>query len=102
MSDPNKDVRDDHEALALHDSVDDDDVRDMVRSALRAPPQARPNVLGGVQRKLRKRSQGKFYADGWSTSGSPKTTYFVTSLVMLVIVIALYFALAPTGWGTPW
>ena len=62
------------------------------------PPES---VLPGVQKKLRQRSKGKFYADGWSTGSSPRSTYFVTSLVMLVILAAIYFALVPGGWGTP-
>lgn len=84
--------------------LDDDDVRALLKRAMRVetdvavPP---PVVLAGVQRKIRQRSRGKFYADGWSTSGSPKATYFVTSMVMLVIVVVLYFALVPGNWGTP-
>ncbi|WP_394844270.1 hypothetical protein LZC95_45360 [Pendulispora brunnea] len=53
-------------------------------------------VLRGVQRKLRERSRGKFYGDGWSTSPL-RTSYGLVALVMLVILAAAYFALSPTG-----
>lgn len=82
--------------------LDDDEVRSLLRQAMRVeraePPES---VLPAVQKKIRQRSRGKFYADGWSTASSPKSTYFVTSLVMLVILVAIYFALVPGGWGTP-
>jgi hypothetical protein len=83
--------------------MDDDDVRALLKQAMRvdeakAPP---PDVLRGVQRKIRQRSRGKFYADGWSTAPSPKSTYFVTAAVMLALLVALYFFLVPSGWGTP-
>lgn len=82
-------------------SLDDDDVKALLKSALRVEQPPKSDVLRGVQRKLRQRSKGKFYSDGWSTSSSPKTTYFVTSLVMLMVVVALYLALVPGGFGRP-
>jgi hypothetical protein len=33
-------------------------------------PKADAELLASVQRKLRKRSKGKFYGDGWSTSAT--------------------------------
>lgn len=53
-------------------------------------------LLQGVQRKLRKRSKGKFYGDGWSTSQS-KLNYALIAAVMLVTIVAVYLALGPTG-----
>lgn len=55
-----------------------------------------PDLLRGVQRKIRQRSKGKFYGDGWSTSQS-KINYLLVALVMLVLVGIVYFALGPTG-----
>lgn len=55
-----------------------------------------PDVLGGVQRKIRQRSGGRFYADGWSTSRhAPTSVYLLTSLFMLAICIATYVVLRP-------
>ena len=78
------------------DSVDGDDgVRRLLRTAMdQEPPQV--DVLAGVQKRLRERSGGKFYADRWATSRQPPVaTYLVTSLLMLVIIGAIYVVLAP-------
>jgi len=53
------------------------------------------DLLPGVQRRIRERSRGRFYADGWSRRGSPTSTYVVTSLLMLVILTLVYFVLVP-------
>jgi hypothetical protein len=76
--------------------VDDVDLKDALRGALRPPAGAvAPNLLKGVQRKLRVRSRGKFYGDGWSTAESPKTTYLITAIIMLVLIAVLFVALVP-------
>jgi hypothetical protein len=53
-------------------------------------------LLRAVQKKLRQRSKGKFYADGWSTSQS-KINYALVAVIMLVTIIAVYLALGPMG-----
>jgi hypothetical protein len=55
-------------------------------------------LLRSVQRKLRKRSRGKFYGDGWSTSQS-RLNYALIATVMLVTIVAVYLALGPTGFS---
>ena len=55
-----------------------------------------PNILRGVQRKIRQRSRGKFFADGWSTSQS-RVSYALVAAIMLVIIAVAYFALGPVG-----
>jgi hypothetical protein len=55
-------------------------------------------LLASVQRKLRKRSRGKFYGDGWSTAQT-RLNYTLIALVMLVTVVAVYLALGPTGFS---
>jgi len=103
MSDPDKDPKGPPAPDDPEPGLDDDDVRALLKSAMgheerQAPP---PDVLRGVQKKIRQRSRGKFYADGWSTTGTPRSTYFVTAAVMLALLIMLYFFLVPQGWGTP-
>ncbi len=74
-----------------------------LRSALKGGPEeeAPPDVLAGFQRKLRERSRGKFYADGWSTSRHPPiNTYLITSLLMLAVMGVIYALLAPLS-GEP-
>jgi hypothetical protein len=51
------------------------------------------DLLRGVQRRIRQRSRGKFFADGWSTSDS-RYSYAIVALAMLVVVGVAYFALA--------
>jgi hypothetical protein len=53
-------------------------------------------LLVAVQRKLRQRSKGKFYADGWSTSQS-RVNYALVAGVMLVVIVAVYLAMGPMG-----
>jgi hypothetical protein len=78
---------------------DADPSADVLRALLRKappPPPPRADVLRGVQERLRVRSRGKFYADGWSTRDEePRSTYLVTALFMLVVAVALYLALSP-------
>jgi hypothetical protein len=78
--------------------LDEIDVRDLLRSALEPPPpkpKQETQLLKGVQRRLRVRSKGKFYADGWSTSRSPRSTYLVTSIFMLVLIAFVFLVLIP-------
>lgn len=80
------------------DSIDPEEeekMRKLLRGALGGPSAAvaadEGHVLSGVQRRIRERSGGKFYDEGWSTSKqSPTYTYLYTSLVMLVIVGVVY------------
>ena len=78
------------------EDLDDVDLRELMRQALDRPPQGGPpNILGGVQRKLRTRSRGKFYGDGWSTAKAPRSTYLMTSLIMLALVAFIFLVLIP-------
>jgi hypothetical protein len=82
-------------------AIDDVDMRDLLRSALAPPPgSVAPKLLQGVQRKLRTRSRGKFYGDGWSTADSPRSTYLITAVLMLAILALVYAVLIPWGGGT--
>jgi hypothetical protein len=80
--------------------LDEADMRDLLRSALAPPPgSVAPPILPGVQKKLRHRSRGKFYGDGWSTAKAPRQTYLVTSVVMLVLIGFVFLVLIPWGSG---
>ena len=61
-----------------------------------AEPPAPKEFLRGVQRRIRTRSRGKFYADGWSTSSS-RVSYMLVAAAMLLIIAVAYFALGPMG-----
>jgi hypothetical protein len=85
------------------DETENEELGAELRSALKggSNEEAAPDVLGGFQRKLRERSRGKFYADGWSTSRhAPINTYLITSLMMLAVLGVIYALLAPLS-GEP-
>jgi hypothetical protein len=87
----------------MTEAEDNEELGAELRSALKrgASVEAPPDVLGGFQRKLRERSRGKFYADGWSTSRHPPiNTYLITSLMMLAVLGIVYALLAPLS-GEP-
>lgn len=77
--------------------AEDEELGADLRSALKGGRvEAAPDVLSGFQRKMRERSRGKFYADGWSTSRHPPiNTYLITSLLMLAVLGIIYALLAP-------
>lgn len=77
---------------------DDPALRSLLKRSLDdgAPPPADRLLLEGVQRKLRERSRGKFYGDGWSTTQT-RTSYTLVAVAMLVVVAVVYLALGPTG-----
>ncbi len=75
------------------DSAAEEKMRDLLRGALGREPAPPPesDMLRGVQKRLRQRSRGKFYADEWSTAKQPPIgTYLVTSAIMLAIVVITY------------
>jgi hypothetical protein len=83
------------------DAVELARMQQLLRGALDDKPAPSPDVLRGVQRKLRERSGGKFYADGWSTTRhAPISTYLVTSLLMLAFMVFIYFVIHPLA-GAP-
>ncbi|CAN5250035.1 hypothetical protein BH09MYX1_BH09MYX1_12710 [soil metagenome] len=73
-------------------------MRALLKRSLAVEPEKLPEkpMLAEVQRKIRQRSKGKFYGDGWSTTGT-KVNYAFVAVVMLLIVGLAYFALGPVG-----
>jgi hypothetical protein len=84
------------------DAKDDEAVRALLKRTLGAgmsggpKDEPSPDLLRGVQRKIRQRSKGKFYGDGWSTAQS-RVSYVLIALVMLVLAVVVYFVLGPLG-----
>jgi hypothetical protein len=73
-------------------------IRSMLKRALgsEAAPVPPPDLLAGVQRRIRVRSRGRFFADGWST-GQMRISYGLAGLVTVALAILAYLALLPTG-----
>lgn len=80
--------------------LDEVDVRELLRGALQPPETPPRDLLRGVQRRIRTRSRGKFYADGWSTTRSPRSLYLTTSILMLVMIAFVFLVLIPWGGGS--
>ncbi len=103
-----KDAKDDEEKdVADRDSLDDDAMKKLLKRSLggdepglaggpSAAGDAPVSMLPAVQKKLRERSKGKFYSDGWSTSQS-KVSYILVAVVMLLVIAICYFAMGPVG-----
>jgi hypothetical protein len=77
-------------------SLDEVDVKNLLRAALKPPKEGAAEIKKGVQKKIREASGGRFFADGWSTAEAPRETYLITAVLMLVIVIAAFLLLGPT------
>ena len=69
---------------------------DRLRALLRHASDDAPELLGGVQRRIRERSRGRFYADGWSRSRIATSTYVVTSLLVLALFVFAYWVMSPS------
>ena len=84
------------------DSTDDDPLRALLKRSVQVDPRsaAPVDLLPGVQRRIRRRSKGKFFADGWST-GASRVSYALVAALMLLIVALAYFALGPIGVSAP-
>jgi hypothetical protein len=89
-------MSDEAEDELISDEALEEQERAMAGMLRARTPEPDPQLLAGVQRKLRERSRGKFYGDGWSTSQA-KMSYGLIALVMLMIVVVAYFVLGPTG-----
>jgi hypothetical protein len=78
------------------DDREEAQVRDLLKRALSNESLGRdaPDLLAGVQRRIRRRSRGKFFGDGWST-GQARIGYVLVALVTLLLVLVAYYALGP-------
>jgi len=71
----------------------------LLKRSLTEPASASsPSILRGVQRRIRKRSRGRFFADGWSTREG-RVNHLLIAAAMLLILVVAYFALGPVGVG---
>jgi hypothetical protein len=83
------------------DRLDDDQpegkaVRALVKRALGTSSSVdAPDLLPGIQRRLRRRSRGRFFATiGWSTAQT-RMSYVLVGLLTLLVVALAYLVLGP-------
>ncbi len=67
-------------------------VSDLLKRSLSVDAREAPDLLVGVQRIIRKRSRGKFFGDGWSTTQT-RTSYLLVGLITLLLVAVAYYTL---------
>jgi hypothetical protein len=87
MSDRPEPTEDERDAGAL---------RDLLKRSLAEDEQNAPDLLVGVQRRIRNRSRGKFFADGWSTTQT-RVSYTLVGFITLLLVLLSYYLLSPMG-----
>ena len=71
-------------------------IRALVKRTLADPPVAAPNLLPGVQRRLRRHDRGKLFARGWSSTQT-RVSYALLGLFTLLIAFLAYLVLVPSG-----
>jgi hypothetical protein len=76
------------------DERDANAVRELLKRSLAADEESGPDLLAGVQRRIRIRSRGKFFADGWSTTHS-RTSYALIGITTLLLVMLAWYMLSP-------
>ncbi len=93
--DPNEPTEQTEPAEAA-DEPESQAMRDLLKRSLSrdAMGVGTPDLLPGIQKRLRRRSSGKFFGDGWSTSQA-RTSYVLVALVTLLLVALVFFALGP-------
>ena len=89
MTDPN-----DKNASSGEEETESVRVRALVKRALGRGTLETPDILRGVQRRIRHRSRGKFFADGWSTMQT-RLGYLLVAAITLLLVALAYCALGP-------
>jgi hypothetical protein len=95
MTDP-PDPKDPGQQTPGDDAPESQVLRDLVKRSLsgEALHTEAPDLLAGVQKRIRRRSRGKFFGDGWSTSHA-RISYLLVALVTLLLVALALFALGP-------
>ncbi len=102
MTDPDKPIESPEEEVDEGPPSGEDPMAALVKRSLATPTAPStalgptPSILRGVQRRIRKRSRGKFFADGWSTTDARVSHALIAGAMLLILVVA-YFALGPVG-----
>ena len=81
-------------------TAEDEAMRRLLKRALPGPTHEPPpqEFLREVQTKIRTRSRGKFFADGWSTS-TRRLGYGAVAMVMLLVLLLAFVLTTPRSFG---
>ncbi|HEY5147940.1 MAG TPA: hypothetical protein VII82_14295 [Polyangiaceae bacterium] len=71
-------------------------MRALLKRSLSRDGENAPDLLAGVQRRIRARSRGKFFADGWSTTQA-RVNYALIGILTLLLAVLAYYMLSPMG-----
>jgi hypothetical protein len=71
-------------------------MRALLKRSLARDGENAPDLLAGVQRRIRARSRGKFFADGWSTTQA-RVNYALIGISTLLLAVLAYYMLGPMG-----
>jgi|HubBroStandDraft_6_1064221.scaffolds.fasta_scaffold2283834_2 hypothetical protein len=93
MSDPPD--PDEHDPV-VDEPVESPALRALLKRSLSgdAPGTRAPDLLPGVQKRIRRRSKGKFFSDGWSTTHT-RMSYLLVAVCTLLLVALALLALGP-------
>jgi hypothetical protein len=69
-------------------------MRALLKRSLARDVENAPHLLAGVQHRIRVRSRGKFFADGWSTTQA-RASYALVGILTLLLVALAYLMLGP-------
>jgi hypothetical protein len=83
---------DEHDAPAVESSA----MRALLKRSLAHDADDAPDLLAGVQRRIRARSRGKFFNDGWSTTQA-RVNYALIGVLTLFLAVLAYYMLSPMG-----
>jgi hypothetical protein len=76
--------------------ADESAMRALLKRSLSRDSETAPDLLAGVQRRIRARSRGKFFADGWSTTQA-RVNYALIGILTLLLAVLAYAMLGPMG-----
>ena len=79
--------------LSPDDAPDSQAMKALLKRAMPAPADEATEadyILKGVQKKLRQRSRGKFFGDGWSTTQT-RMSYGLVAITMLILLCLAFF-----------
>lgn len=71
-------------------------MRALLKRSLSGDAENAPDLLAGIQRRIRARSRGKFFADGWSTTQA-RVNYALIGIVTVLLSAIAYYVLGPMG-----